>query len=332
MTCAESAERISELLDGLPGDALETHLSACPDCRAALESTRRANDALRQLPSLPWRPELTDAILRRARRRSAWPYAVGLAAALLLAVALWPRPLPEAHVAALRCVAEQEGLERLSPEVLESQLRQLPDLDPRPPEDGRAIRRAWEAARADCGPARVVPPAEPSDVDLYAAGRLHRANGSAAAAVACFEGVLGRPSSAYADAACVQLAEHFAGAGDPVSALAFYASIGRPESLTEDLAGAIRAVGVRAGRAFVGPLPLDDADLATLRRAAAARTPYGLVRGQELWLLGAVKPGLARLEAPFSCFSLVERRVRVDPAAAPSDPLLGEMLRAMRGR
>ena len=331
MTCAESAERISELLDGLPSEALEAHLSACPDCRAALEATRRATEALRRLPALPWRPELTESSLRRARRRPRWPWAVATAAAALLAVGLWPQDLPDAHVAALRCVAEQKGLESLPPEVLRSQLSQLPDLDPRPAEDGGEIRRAWEVARTACGPARVVPPAEPSDVDLYAAGRLHLANGDAAEAVGCFERVLDREASAYADAACVALAEHFATAGDPLSALAFYASIRRPETLTEALARAIQDVGARAGRAFVGPLPLEKAGLAELRRAAAARTPFGLARGKELWLLGAVESKGPRLQAPFSCAALVERSVRIDPAAAPTDPLLREMLEAMRG-
>lgn len=96
MTCEESAGRMSELLDGVPGDELEAHLGGCPACREGLEGMRRADDALRRLPPIEWPPALTESILRRTNRpaRRFLPIAACLAAAAAVAVLLL-RPVPQ---------------------------------------------------------------------------------------------------------------------------------------------------------------------------------------------------------------------------------------------
>lgn len=360
MTCAESAERMSELLDGLPSEALEIHLTACPACRAELESTRRAHEALRRHPSLEWRPALTDAILRRARRPR-WPWIAAAAAAVLLAALLWPRSpaLPREalarHVSAVRVLAK--GLGGVDRDVLGCQFEQLrlPELTREvsraagapegylaacraPLQSPEDVARLWTSAQElqeRCAlptvPARIEPPSAPTPAGLFAAGRLRAANGDAAASLGCFDELLNRhPDSAYADASCVALAEHFTTTGDLVSALAFYASIRRPETITPELATAIRGTAARAGRAFAGPRPMAEADVEHLRRCAEGRTPYGLVRGSEAWLLGPIPPEIPRAAPfPMACASLTERKVRVDlSAAAPAH--LREMLGSMR--
>lgn len=373
MTCEESVERMSELLDGLPSEELEAHLGGCPPCREGLEAMRRADEALRRHPAIEWRPAMTEAILRRARHpaRRLLPLAACLSVAALGSL-LFLRPdsdLPREplarHVSALRCMAEQGDLESLDGDVLSSQARQLglADLTAQIAKSpGRAeirdyarqascgfespgdVRRLWGSAqeiRASCGlpeiPARIQPMAEPGAADLYAAGRLHFAVGDPTRALRALDGLLElHPESPYADASCVALAAHFAKAGDPVSALAFYASIRRPDTITPGIARAIQDAGRRAGRAFAGPLPLAQADLHALRRCAETRTPYGLVRitpegRTEMFLLGPVRPEHhAPPEPPVACASLVTRCVRIDPERV-GDPPLREMLGAMRG-
>ncbi len=366
MTCDESLERMSELLDGIPSEALEDHLGACPACREGLEGMRRADGALRRQPRLEWTPAMTEAVLRRARRPARLPWALaaaGLAvAALGIALALRkPEPPPSAladHVAAVRCLAGQEAL---APEILRSQIRQLDlpaltgDLLRTPaakPYEGylretartidavgekgsgwsrEAAKELWGAAKnvqdacsfADA-PARLVPVADPAPVDLYAEGRLRFANGDPEGAVRALDGLLGRhPDGPYADPACVALADHFARAGDDLSALAFYASIRRPETITPEVAARIRETARRAGRAFAGPKDLAGADLETLRGCASGGTPYGLVRAgpdgtTEGWLLGILPAEFRAAAAPeAACPSLEVRRARVDPARMP---------------
>lgn len=373
MTCEESVERMSELLDGLPSEALEAHLGGCPSCREGLDAMRRADEALRRHPAIEWRPAMTDAILRRARSpaRRLVPIAACLAVATIGSILLVPRdpdiprePLAR-HVSAVRCMAEQEGLETLDRDVLSSQVRQLSlqalaseisrspgaasiegycRQSSRPIESPADVTCLWGSARevqASCSlfllPARIEPVADPTPADLFAAGRLHFANGDPAQAVRALDGLLERhPESPYSDPSCVALAAHFAKAGDPMSALAFYASIRRPGTITPEIARSIQDAGRRAGRAFAGPRPLAQSDLDALRRCAELRTPYGLVRvtpegRTEMFLLGLLRPEHhAPPEPPFACASLVTRCVRIDPERM-DDPLLREMLGAMRG-
>lgn len=315
MTCEESVERMSELLDGLPSEALEAHLGGCPSCREGLESMRRADEALRRLPPIEWNPATTEAILRRARRprRRLLPAAACLVAAALGSILLLPRSsgIPREplalHVSAVRCLAGQEGVESVDRDVLSSQARQLrlPELvariardadasrvrdylvcSSRPLESPADVARLWSAAEELKGwcslpdvPARIEPVAHPAPADLYAEGRLHFSNGDPARAVRALDLLLERqPDGPYADPSCVALASHSARSGDDLSALALYASIRKAATITPEIARAIRETGLRAGRAFAGPRPLAEADLDTLRRCAESRTPYGLVR------------------------------------------------------
>jgi hypothetical protein len=378
MMCEESLDRMSELLDGLPSEELEAHLVGCPSCRGGLESMRRADAALRSHPAVEWRPELTEAILRRARSPARWflPIAACVAAAAIAAVVLLrpgrelPRDPLARHVSAVRCIAEQEGIESLDRDVLSSQLRQLNfqglSAEIAKSSDRTAVRdyvqqashaiesagdvqRLWSSARelrASCAlpdvPARIEPVAVPTAADLYAAGRLHFANGDPVQAVRALDGLVERhPASRYADASCLALAGHFAKAGDDLSALAFYASVRSGESITPNVARSIREVAGRAGHAFAGPSPITEADVDGLRRCAESRTPYGLVRTTpegrvEAYLLGPVRGDLQATPEPiFVCASLVTRRFRFDlsnpPAGLAVDPMLREMLGAMRG-
>jgi len=373
MTCEESVERMSEILDGLPSEELEAHLGGCPSCREGLDGMRRADEALRRHPSIEWRPAMTEAILRRARSpaRRFLLVAACLAVAAIASFLLLrrdpeiPREPLARHVSAVRCMAEQEGLAALDRDVLSSQARLLrlqeltaeisksPRAAPiegycrqssRPIESPADVACLWGSARevqASCGlfllPARIEPVVDPTPADLYAAGRLHFANGDPAQAVRALDGLLERhPESLYADPSCVTLASHFSKAGDDVSALAFYASIRKPGTITPVIAREIQDAGRRAGRAFAGPRPLAEADLDALRRCAESRTPYGLVRvtpegRAEMFLLGSIRPELQVPPEPVGvCPSLATRRVRIDPERV-GDPLLREMLGAMRG-
>ena len=261
MTCEESVERMSELLDGLPSEALETHLGGCPSCREDLESMRRADEALRRHPSLEWKPEMTEAILRRAKRPRFGPLLVVAASLLVAAVVVF-----------------------------------------------LLYRR---------GP----------DADLYAAGLRHLAQGQTATLDRLIEN---HPESAYADASCLALADHYSKSGDDLSALACYASIRQGGSITPEVVRSIREAGRNSGRAFAGPRPLVEADLETLRRCAETRTPYGLARTTpegrtEFYLLGPVGPD------PLSCAAPGHRKRRIEPDAPVADPVVREMLGAMKG-
>ena len=97
MSCHNYVEAMSSLLDGTPSEALEAHLAECPACRTGFDSMRAAHEALRAYPAASWKPEMTDAVLRRAESAPATPWrwvgvAAGLAAAVALAILVWPNP------------------------------------------------------------------------------------------------------------------------------------------------------------------------------------------------------------------------------------------------
>jgi hypothetical protein len=88
MTCADV--RLDEYLDGELDDAhrrlVEEHLAACPDCRAELERSRKLEDLLRTVPAGA-APEAERFIAGvRSRSRSAAPWRMAAAAAVMLGV------------------------------------------------------------------------------------------------------------------------------------------------------------------------------------------------------------------------------------------------------
>lgn len=109
MNCDTLQNVLQQRLDGVPIESpeLTEHLRDCPDCRALEAATRRLQEGLRLLaPPLP-PPDLaariTDRVFldrRRARRRARrrWAVTLALAACLPIALALrldWHGPTPE---------------------------------------------------------------------------------------------------------------------------------------------------------------------------------------------------------------------------------------------
>jgi anti-sigma factor RsiW len=93
-------KQLSLLADGelslVSRHAVLSHLEACPACAARHDGMIDVVAGLRLQPGVAWRPELTGAVVDRARapassRDRAVPLAVGLALlALLLGALSWP--------------------------------------------------------------------------------------------------------------------------------------------------------------------------------------------------------------------------------------------------
>src|SRR5215472_5839730 len=97
MNCHTSHDLLQQDLDGTPIESPEwlEHLRGCPDCRALLAAARRLQDGLGLLVAPLPPPDLAARIVnrvlldrRRARRRTRRRWAVSLALAAGLFVAL----------------------------------------------------------------------------------------------------------------------------------------------------------------------------------------------------------------------------------------------------
>jgi anti-sigma factor RsiW len=97
MNCRNAHDLLQQSLDGTPVESLEwlAHLQQCAECRALASAGRRLQDGLRLLTAPLPPPGLTERIVeralldrRRARRRlrRRWAIGVALAASLLLAL------------------------------------------------------------------------------------------------------------------------------------------------------------------------------------------------------------------------------------------------------
>jgi anti-sigma factor RsiW len=125
MTCEEIRGLLSPYADGeldlVHGLEIERHLEGCPTCAAALDRTRALTRALAD-PALYYAapPHLRERIRGSSRRRAApawWrPIAAAVAAAVLVAVALW---------AAIRGPSAGSGNDLLVREVVASHIRSL---------------------------------------------------------------------------------------------------------------------------------------------------------------------------------------------------------------
>jgi hypothetical protein len=89
-----TTEQLLSLRDGQPVDsASATHVARCAQCRRRLDALSRMRARLRGLPELAppgdlWRVIAVNAVARTRRPRRQWPQFVGLAAGLVLGVAL----------------------------------------------------------------------------------------------------------------------------------------------------------------------------------------------------------------------------------------------------
>jgi len=105
MSCIDWEERIALHAGGdLEDDAVERHLAECVDCRDLWDGLRETLGALREahaeeIPAAHFtavRAGVIAEIERRSKvwRRLAWVSGVGIAAALVLGLAMRPGPMP----------------------------------------------------------------------------------------------------------------------------------------------------------------------------------------------------------------------------------------------
>jgi hypothetical protein len=104
MNCMEWEERVALYAGGDPAEGVEQHLTECAECREFCEGLRDTLHTLRDEHLEEIAPvhftAVRNAVLaeiergRRAWRRLAWVSGVGIAAALVLGIALRPAPLP----------------------------------------------------------------------------------------------------------------------------------------------------------------------------------------------------------------------------------------------
>ena len=104
MNCTQWEERVALYAGGDPAEGVEEHLAECAACREFCEGLRETLSSLREQHVEEIAPVHFTAVRnavfaeiergRRAWRRLAWVSGVGIAAALLLGVALRPAPLP----------------------------------------------------------------------------------------------------------------------------------------------------------------------------------------------------------------------------------------------
>jgi len=97
-----TTEQLLSLRDGQPVDAASSaHVARCAQCRRRLDALSRMRAELRKLPELApprdlWRVVAVNAVAGTRRPRRQWPQVAGLAAGLVLGVALLvnlaPRP------------------------------------------------------------------------------------------------------------------------------------------------------------------------------------------------------------------------------------------------
>lgn len=89
-----TTEQLLSLRDGQPVDAASAaHVARCAECRRRLDAFSRMRAQLRGLPELAppgdlWRMVAVNAVARTPRPRRQWPQVAGLAAGLVLGVAL----------------------------------------------------------------------------------------------------------------------------------------------------------------------------------------------------------------------------------------------------
>lgn len=89
-----TTEQLLSLRDGQPVDAVPaTHVARCDQCRRELDGLARMRTHLRGLPALAppgdlWRMVAVNAVAGTGRPRRQWPWVSGLAAGLVLGVAL----------------------------------------------------------------------------------------------------------------------------------------------------------------------------------------------------------------------------------------------------
>lgn len=96
MSCTEDKERLSAWRDGELGEAeraaVSAHLSACAECRAVVEAYEAIGRDLAATPRIPAPPSILERVRRENenvvpfRRPMLMPFAIGAAAALLIAV------------------------------------------------------------------------------------------------------------------------------------------------------------------------------------------------------------------------------------------------------
>jgi len=104
MNCTQWEERVALYAGGDPAAGVEEHLAECVACREFCEGLRETLSSLREQHAEEIAPVHFTAVRngvfaeiergRRAWRRLAWVSGVGIAAALLLGIALRPAPLP----------------------------------------------------------------------------------------------------------------------------------------------------------------------------------------------------------------------------------------------
>src|SRR5690554_4337216 len=93
--CRKAQQNIELFIDGLlSGEQqkqLFSHIESCAQCKSALEQARLLKNALNSMSELEPPPGLAQSAIRKAKRRSFYPYisaAAGLAAAAVVLVAV----------------------------------------------------------------------------------------------------------------------------------------------------------------------------------------------------------------------------------------------------
>lgn len=138
----------------------EAHLAACPDCRAEWALVKAAGTLGRGAPPMADRPELAAAVLRRvAESRAAHstrrvvPWAVGLAAAAGVAIAVWtglapgervPAPIDSVAAVDRLGAAELDSLLQDDEPVAGWSMLEMPGLGDLDEEELEQVLRTWE--------------------------------------------------------------------------------------------------------------------------------------------------------------------------------------------
>ncbi len=108
MDCKETRARVQEALDGAPlPTQAKAHLAACAECRAFRARLSALDAALREDPSLAWTPALTTRVSEKIRRAGRWRAWLRVAAALLVAAAVWQSARLAAGIPPLREAASR---------------------------------------------------------------------------------------------------------------------------------------------------------------------------------------------------------------------------------